>query len=107
MDAPRDAVGGAETHELLLEETPSHNHSISTGYKNGGNWHDGLAGLAQGDVGINNQATGIDQVFMDRTGGISRDGGHGELPKVLSQAGESRAHNNMPPYIALYYCKKE
>ena len=40
---------------------------------------------------------------------IERDkggGGHGNEPRTTGSRGNSKPHNNMPPYIVLTYCKK-
>ena len=99
------SIGGEEDHVLKSNEMPTHNHAISTGYRSNGTWHDGLEGFPGNRSG--NPGTGIDQFYMQNDPSIVREGGHGSLDQVISATGGSIAHNNMPPYIALYFCKKE
>lgn len=89
--------GGAETHTLTPSQMPQHNHSLSTSHQAGSAIHDGLGG--------SNAEYGIDRDFSAPVG--QADGSWGIMPKMLSQAGKSHPHNNMPPYVALYFCKKE
>jgi hypothetical protein len=76
--------GGAETHKLSIAEMPSHNHA-------NGKYNRSLT-----------------------TGVLTYKGQHGKdsrLPRLdasrsLRTQGGNKAHNNMQPFIALYYCKK-
>ena len=97
------ATGGEEAVALDVTQMPSHGHKVSTGYMDGSWYHDGFAGGASRD--------GLDTVFNNPDPKIRRDGGHGVFPDALEKtgglsSGVTKAHNNMPPYIALYYCKK-
>lgn len=90
-------TGGAEKHTLSIDEMPAHRHGISTSRNAGRNIHDGLAGSQEG--------YGIDQVFENPVGDAGS--GFGSLDRILEEVGRSLPHNNMPPYIALYICRKE
>jgi hypothetical protein len=72
------AVGGEEMHRLTVSEMPSHTHSISR--------------RAQG--GNNNIAFFDGETALD------------DKPSTGAQGGDV-PHNNMPPFVALYYCIKE
>lgn len=96
--------GGAETHELELTEMPAHGHRISTDH--GRDYiHDGLAGFSH--------APGSDYGILDNFSEVpNKPNWTTVLPNVLEKTGglpdgTTKPHNNMPPYIALYYCKKE
>jgi hypothetical protein len=71
--------GGAETVVLKIEEIPSHTHEVPT------------AGT------VNSASRGSDRknLFQDRARTES------------SKEGGGMAHENMPPYIALYLCQKK
>lgn len=75
------ATGGAETHTLLKDEMPVHTHVQRVG-------QDGVVGerIAKWNI------TGL---------------GGPVVAAPTEHAGGNKPHNNMPPYIALYYCKKE
>ena len=76
-------TGGAEKHTLTGAEIPSHHHNLS----------------------LNTKSYKFDQFgskfirFNVTTGGKTAAG--------QSKDETAKPHNNMPPYIALYFCKKE
>lgn len=74
------ATGGEATHTLSADEMPYHNHGIQ-GYGWGGTMGEpGGASLLSGSVQPNSFSTGY--------------------------AGGNAAHNNMPPYLAVYVWKR-
>ena len=82
LDAPENAVGGAERTTLAVDELPTHRHGHSEDY---------------------------DRVFAKFDGGSYQssnikkiDGGYGWVE--IASDGKGKAHENMPPYIALYFC---
>lgn len=83
-------VGGTEAHTLTNEEMPAHRHD-------------------SGNVTELGPATGngrLDIPNADMNGG---PGWYGvsATSKPTTAVGGNQPHNNMPPYIALYFCKKE
>lgn len=91
--------GGAEKHRLQAGEMPQHRHTISTHGPYGKGTHDGLAG-GQANVGID---AVYDAGAQDTPGQWSP----AKLVDIMSPQGNDKPHNNMPPYVALYFCKKE
>lgn len=78
-------TGGAETHRLSVNEMPSHNHARGSYMyllrSNGRGTYSGRSDDTRGEPNLYNKG-------------------------AITSAGGNRAHNNMPPFIALYYCQK-
>lgn len=79
-------TGGAENHTLTVPEMPSHSHDFL-----------GNKVLRGGNHGIG----------TDLAVGDGANYGNWAPSGSISNAGLSAPHNNMPPYIALYFCRKE
>lgn len=80
---PAGSQGGEASHTLTMSELPKHTHSI-IGYSPSGNDYSG----SDADLSFtyNNTMTG----WSGRT----------------ASAGDSQAHNNMPPYLSVYIWKR-
>jgi len=78
-DRKRGDWGGAEEHKLEIDEMPAHSHNFKT-YYNGNRYG--------GRVSGNYSQYEFSSVSTNSVGG-------------------NKAHNNMPPYTVLLYCKKK
>ena len=81
-----EETGGAKTHTLGITEIPSHTHKISVG--SASDWNDFLAG-SNSVFGINQSYKGTDTTYSAN-----------EL------VGGGQAHNNLQPYIVVYFWKR-
>lgn len=80
------AKGGEEMHQLSTAEMPQHNHALAP-----------YLFLLQSDG--NNTAKEVD----------GPDHGQPNLTSAgeIRSEGQSKGHNNIPPYVAVYFCEKE
>lgn len=90
--------GGEEEHTLTIEQMPRHNHSIDDpGHGHQSHW------LENTRAGSDQGWTGTDGTFGEEKFKIENS----KTAIVVETEGEGETSNNMPPYIALYFCKYE
>lgn len=82
-DRIKDPTGGEEQVTLTLDQLPPHQHRAEVGT---------LAG-----EGVFGQGNAISNAIFGTSRGIA-------LETLVSPEGGGTAHNNLPPYIALYWC---
>lgn len=80
------ATGGAATHTLTVSEMPSHKHGVKSGSANGNN--SGIWAWTDHQVPANDAAANYR--YLDS----------------MNNEGGGQAHNNMPPYLAVYVWKR-
>ncbi|MEO0525424.1 MAG: hypothetical protein AAF088_21165, partial [Pseudomonadota bacterium] len=100
--------GGTETHKLEVSELPSHDHDASNlkTAKDGQHAHVTAGGGGEGrGEGVIDEGPRTDRAAtITLTGSGPHE--HGIVGTVSAKGGGA-PHNNMPPYLALHYCKKE
>lgn len=78
------ATGGEATHQLTIDEIPSHDHYIETS--------------RQYETGSSTDSTKIGRTTSNA------DGGNSTIS--TRNTGGGQAHNNMPPYLVVYIWKR-
>lgn len=83
-------TGGEKTHTLTVDEMPSHTHDMN----------DAVYGNYKNRLGIRGDGGGSNGLIpsMMQTTGYSR--------YIPTNTGGGQAHNNMPPYLAVYMWKR-
>lgn len=80
------ATGGAATHTLTVSEMPAHKHGVKSGSANGNN--SGIWAWTDHQVPANDAAANYR--YLD----------------AMNNEGGGKAHNNMPPYLAVYVWRR-
>ncbi len=80
-DRTQGAEGGEEKHKLTSLETPRHAHYLK---------------MRSQEIRIAERGEKRTLIVPVATG-----------KETTESAGAGKHHNNMPPYIALYFCKKD
>lgn len=83
----KDSIGGEEAHKLIPTEMPRHQHNSWGEKEDAKEWPYGTASSKQ--LG-NGSPYDFDNPFF-----------------LTSPAGGNQPHNNIPPYVALYFCKND
>lgn len=95
--ATAGSTGGEKNHVLVQAEMPSHNHGVNdpghTHNITNGVYNTGTSTLHLPTAGVNAVSFGVGTTSSAT--GIS-----------LNSAGSDQAHNNMPPYLVVYFWKR-
>lgn len=110
------STGGEKTHTLTTTETPSHTHGSRLGtaivrlhgYNAGGNFIHNFDGSASGIITGDGYESGFRSAsqLTQQTGASSYSGFSLSLGHTHDSVGGGGAHNNMPPYLAVYVWKR-
>ncbi len=81
---PNGAMGGEASHTLTIDEMPSHTHSTLD--------------MCSNVTGVTNYVSGwgYEEVRLNKS----------SWGNLVQNTGGSKAHNNMPPYLAVYIWKR-
>ena len=98
------STGGEATHTLTASEMPSHTHTISSG---GAHTHT-YTGFIQNATSSSTTWLSIAHKRYDSDGtttppSMNSSGAHTHTP---AKTGGGQAHNNMPPFLAVYMWKR-
>ena len=80
-----EETGGSKTHTLTESELPAHTHNTLSSYQN------------------NVEVIGSSTVTITEA---DRSGENGDVDLVTSSTGSNSAHNNLQPYITVYFWKR-
>lgn len=97
-------TGGEKTHSLTVSEMPSHNHTNTVSYS-GDHTHNtwGTYKIAHSTGSVRSTVTGSSD--EGRSNPTDSNGGHTHTI-TINNTGGGQAHNNMPPYLAVYMWKR-
>lgn len=93
---PAGSMGGEANHTLAENEMPSHTHVVTAYYNYGWNVKIGLE--------LGETFTSLNHVNITGSQSVGTDTGRGYLGTSIS--GESKPHNNIPPYYSTYIWRR-
>lgn len=95
---PLGQKSGQETHNLTIQEMPSHNHVLTGGVSVGSN-----ANAAPSNEASGNTLGAGANIYNSDAADPGEDLGGVSSTLAVANNGGSQAHNNMQPYLAVYY----
>ena len=103
MEFAVGATGGEYSHQLTVGEMPSHSHSASSS-STGDHYHVWYSGR----YGSSENSTSADSagVGANNTSHKTLSAGSHSHTITINNTGSNTAHNNIQPYLAVYYWKR-
>lgn len=98
-----EKTGGAKTHTLTSGQIPSHNHKGETGTALSSFLR--VVGVAGTSIAVNHTTGYAGGAFTDTSGGNIPGANHYH-EFTTSSVGNGEAHNNLQPYITVYFWKR-
>jgi hypothetical protein len=98
-----ESTGGEATHVLSAAEMPVHTHTQNAHYHAGIKWKNNSYPIVLSNLGgtVSGYTTGYAAITADPSGILTVD-----ATATNQNAGSGSAHNNLPPYLAVYMWKR-
>lgn len=94
-------TGGESNHQISWNEMPSHSHGVNDPGHRHATCDAGQTVFTSGSTNTTYAASGYQQITWGNT-----NTGYSGTGIGINSAGADQAHNNLPPYIVVYFWKR-